>query len=337
MKRGYMDWNKELLPAGVLENRRRVLMETAVKAGADAVVIYGDVYSADELSFYVNYAPYWCNSAAVITADEFYMVTGHNNRVNPWISTLTGLKEENLLAAGFKVPVKIAESLKDKFPLGGTIGIIGKYVMAEVIKELKNHGFHPVMLDSLVSGLLKNTDEAYKKTAAKAAAILKHAFIQGEAAYDRGGNSKTVAAEIEYDARKNGAMDIVLYAAYDGQEFGLPVMKEDLGGHWTLYGLMQYLGVWVSLAQPCGINYKQAEALLDRAAGWLIPGAETAGNMEGYEISVKRVTADAISNLNEEVKELCENQIVAVSAYCKSDGIYCEKMYCVTGKGAIAL
>lgn len=91
MKRGYMDWNKELLPAGVLENRRRVLMETAVKAGADAVVIYGDVYSADELSFYVNYAPYWCNSAAVITADEFYMVTGHNNRVNPWISTLLSL------------------------------------------------------------------------------------------------------------------------------------------------------------------------------------------------------------------------------------------------------
>ena len=72
MKRGYMDWNKELLPQSALDQRRQALRDEAKKADVKAVIVYGDVYSADELSYYVNYAPYWCNSASVITEDDVY-------------------------------------------------------------------------------------------------------------------------------------------------------------------------------------------------------------------------------------------------------------------------
>lgn len=348
MKRGYMDWNQELLPLEALKQRRKNLLDCAAAQGVAAVVVYGDVYSADELSYYVNYAPYWCNSAAVLTPEETYMVTGHNNRVNPWISSLTGLSEDQLLASGFQVPVRTAKSLKERFPEGGRIGIAGKYVMADVVKELKKQGFETVVLDGIIGDALKTADEAYRNTAAKAAEILEQAFGRGREEFLAGGTSKTTAAEIEYAARKNGAMDIVLYVSYQGRQFGLPVEEDDAGGVWTVYGLMQYLGVWVSRAETYGTDTEAVRRQLEAAARQLRPGKPDAMEKErgeaiesraaaDCEIAVKRVTADVISDLNGELGALADHQVVAVSAYEASTGIYLEKMYCVTDEGAVAL
>lgn len=337
MKRGYMDWNQELLPLDTLKRRRENLLEAAAAEKVRAVVIYGDVYSADELSYYVNYAPYWCNSAAVITPDETYLVTGHNNRVNPWISSLTGLSEDQLIASGFRVPVRISESLKERFPEGGRIGIIGKFVMADVVKELKKQGFEPVILDNVIGDVLNTADDAYRNTVKKAAGILDHAFQRGMEEFLAGGTSKTTAAEIEYDARKNGAMDIVIYVSHRGRQFGLPVSEDDGGGVWTVYGLMQYLGVWVSRAETYGAETEAVRRQMEAAAGELRPGKLAVIPADGYEITVKRVTADVISDLNGELTELSNQQAVAVSACETSTGIYVEKMYCVTDEGAVSL
>lgn len=353
MKRGYMDWDKSLLPLPALETRRSLLMEKAAENGALAVVIYGDVYSADEFSYYVNYAPYWCNSAAALTEEEIYMVTGHNNRVNPWISALTGLGEESLLASGFKVPARTAQSLKERFPEGGRIGIMGRYVMAEVIKELENQGFEAVVMDESVSRLLETGDGPYQETAAKAAGILREAFEAGDREYGTGGTSKTTAAEIEYSARKNGAMDIVIYVSYKGQEFGLPEIQEDAGGRWIVYALMQYLGVWVSYGKTFGCDISEAKAQVKLSAGKLFPGVcpqkdldgGAAGHcgdtgdrqMPGYDIEVKRITSDAVSGLNPELREMGERQVVAISAWEESRGVYFEDMFLVTDKGAVVL
>ena len=125
MKRGYMDWVKELLPETALEKRRADILSAALGNGFDAVIIYGDVYDADELSWWCNYAPYWCNSALILDRNgSKALVTGHNYRVNPWISELTGFAQEELIPAGPRVPVKVAEYMTGLRPDGGKIATI---------------------------------------------------------------------------------------------------------------------------------------------------------------------------------------------------------------------
>lgn len=337
MKRGYMDWNKELLPQSALDQRRQTLREEAGKAGVRAVVVYGDVYSADELSYYVNYAPYWCNSAAVITADDVYMVTGHNNRVNPWINELTGIEQEKLFASGFKVPVRTAMSLKERFPDGGRIGIVGKYVMNDIAEALKEEGFEIVVMDDAEEELTRKRDESYKKTAAKAARILREAFKAGEADYAVGGTSKTVAAEIEYEARKNGAMDIAVYVSHDKNAYGLPVPSEDKGGKWNVYASMQYLGVWVSMEKTFGIDCTVVEAERNKAAEAFIPGTKAVYTCGAYKICARKAVSDAAGVLNKNACDVAEGQILSLTVYDMEKDICSSDMYYITEKGAILL
>lgn len=337
MKRGYMDWDKNLLPLSALEERRQALMKEAAGMNVLAVVVYGDVYSADELSYYVNYAPYWCNSVAVITEKEVYMVTGHNNRVNPWIHTLTGIEEEKLLASGFKVPSRTAESLKERFPQGGRIGIIGKYVMADLADALKAQGFEPVDMDDIQTKLMQKTDASYREMASKAAEILHQAFKRGEEEYAKGGTSKTVAAEIEYGARKNGAMDIVLYVSHEGNAFGLPVTMDDAMGKWTICGVMQYLGVWVKLTRTFGAPIASADRQLEAVASELVPGSKIPGETGNFEVVVQQVLSDVVSDLNQETNEIRLDQVLYVEVYEKKSSIYSSNMYRITEKGAVVL
>ncbi|MDO5349452.1 MAG: hypothetical protein Q4E86_05880 [Lachnospiraceae bacterium] len=336
MKRGYMDWDKSLLPLSALEQRRALLLGAAKRAGVKAVIIYGDVYSADELSYYVNYAPYWCNSAAVLTENDSYMVTGHNNRVNPWISTLTGMEQEKLLASGFKVPERTAQSLKERFPEGGRIGMIGKYAMAAMADALAKEGFELVVMDAEEAELLQHADAAYRATAAKAAEILRQAFKQGREDYANGGSSRTVTAEIEYSARKNGAMDIVLYVAYEGEAFGLPEVREDANGTWSVCALMQYLGVWVRMTETFGVDLTALRAELAAATAGLVPGRISAAS-QGARITVSQVLSDAVSDLNAKVERLTDGQVVSVEACDAANGIFCGEMYQISEKGAVAL
>ena len=333
MKRGYMDWNKELLPQSALESRRQALLEAAQKEDIQAVVVYGDVYSADELSFYVNYAPYWCNCVAVLTQDDLYMVTGHNNRVNPWIHTLTGIEQEKLLASGFKVPERTAQSLKEHFPDGARIGIVGKYTMDTVANALKQQGFELVEMDAAITDNIRMKDASYKNTVLKATEILKNAFEIGHEDYAKGGTSRTVTAEIEYGARKNGAMDIVMYVAYDSRAFGLPEVRDDAKGTWTVCALMQYLGVWVSMTETFGADLKNVKEMLEEAGKGLVPGELKLPD----RVKVSQVLSDSISDLNEKMHQATEGQILFMEAQDADTGVSLGGMYQVTEEGAVAL
>lgn len=337
-----MDWNKELLPAKALEERRGTLMAIAKEQGIAAVIVYGDVYSSDELSYYMNYAPYWCNSAAVFTSDgDAYMVTGHNDRVNPWISELTGLPIEKLLASGFRVPQRLADSLKTKYPEGARIGLVGKYVLGAVEKKLTESGFEVIAMDDMVVPALNQADESYVKTVKKAMEIINGAVAEGISVMNtKDVSQKVVCAEIEYYARKNGAMDVILYTSEDGCAFSLPEAAEAGSGVWNVYVLMQYLGVWVSYGLTMGTDQRQAQdvrEVLRKAAETIVPGKVIAA-ADGYKITVKsRMLSDTISSLNTVSEAVAENQVISIGALEESKGGYTERMFLVTKQGAVAL
>ena len=336
MKRGYMDWDKSLLPLERLAARRDLLVRQLREENLDAVVVYGDVYAADELIELTNYGPYWCNTAAVLTsAGALHLVTGHNARVNPWICQMTGIKEDQITPAGMKVPQKTAQVLRQMFPDGAKIGIVGKYTLSRSVEALRDAGFSVTYLDSFTDGLLDLRDPAYLATVEKGHRLMEAALNRALQAVPEDATIQRFCAEVEYALRSSGAMDVVLLAATEGCAFSVP--KPEQARQWNLFLNVQYLGEWLVFAFPVGGDERIYDAV-DRAAAQLEVGGDPSAEVEGYEISVKaRVLSDQISSLNHSGTFLARHQVISISVQDRSGGGYAEKMYRMEDTGAIAL
>lgn len=340
MKRGYMDWVRDILPEATLKARRDVLAKLAREQGLKAVIVYGDVYAADELSWFCNYAPYWCNAVLLVTQDSgVTLVTGHNYRVNPWISSLTGLPEAQILPAGPRVPAKLAERLADAFPEGGTVGTVGKYILSDVKLELSAKNFETVPVDSAAAKETDRFDRSFREMEKRAYAILKEAVRTGiSSCRGKAATKKEVCAEIEYAARRNSAMDVFLYTSDDGRSFRLPDSESSAAGAWNLYVVLQYLGVWVGCGLPVGAAADGAWAKLDRLARGLKPGTLPKLEADGCRVLVRpNGAADMVSSLGTFDGRLYEGGIVSVAMLEEGTGSYFERMYEVCADGAKAL
>ena len=324
MKRGYMNWDRELLPESALKQRRARLLQLLKEKDLDAIVVYGDVINADELVDCSNYGPYWCNCAAVITADgDYQLVTGHNARVNPWLMEMTGLPDEKIRPAGMKVPTKTAELLKSLIP-GGTVGLIGKYTPADIGKALEKAGFNVRYLGNDSDKLLANRDQAYLATVRKGHALMEEALERALASTAEMSIKQSCAC-IEYELRNAGAMDVFISAGTEGGAFTLP--EEKFADSWNLYVNVQYLGVWICFACPVGKNTDEY-AVLNTRAEQLKPGTMP----EDIEVHTT-ILSDSVRSLNHRADDLEEGQVF--SLYHQSEqGAYTEKMYCMTVDGA---
>lgn len=337
MKRGYMDWDQALLPPQALEYRRATLARQLRREGLDAAVIYGDVNAADELIDFSNYGPYWCNTAAIITADgRYHLVTGHNARVNPWICQITGVDESQITPAGMKVPQRTAEVLRTLLPQGGSVGLVGKYTLADSAAALRAAGFSVTSIDRFTSGLLDARDDAYRAVVDKGHRLMEDALLRVLDGAAGGGSVKQLCAEIEYALRSAGAMDVVLLASARGLEFSFP--REECPERWNLFVNVQFLGQWLVFGCPVGASRAGLDAALDAAAGQLRPGCAPQAAVEGFDIEVKtRVLSDHISSLNHSGAALAPGQMFSVSACDRTAGTYVEKMFRMDGDGPAAL
>ena len=338
MKRGYMDWVKELLPETALEKRRADILSAALGNGFDAVIIYGDVYDADELSWWCNYTPYWCNSALILdSSGGRALVTGHNYRVNPWISELTGFAQEELIPAGPRVHVKVAEYMTGLRPDGGKIATISKYFPESIKKALEDKGFTVETMDAAAEQQITCGDQSERALLKKAADILNSAIEAGMSVYaEKELNKKELCAEIEYAARKNGAMDIFIYTSDRDCKFRLALDGESADGAWNIYVIMQYLGVWVSRGLTVGAYDTSAE--LDALAAQIKPGKRPALKRNGFTVGIRpRTGADMVSSVCAESEAVEAGSIISVYMLDNSTGAYCEKNYCVEESGAAAL
>ena len=327
MKRGYMNWDKELLPVETLKKRRESITSLIRRNNMDAALIYGDVINADELIEATNYGPYWCNTVAILTASgEYCLVTGHNARVNPWLSEMTGLPEEKLFPAGMKVPAKTAEVLKSLLPEGSSIGIIGKYTLANLESAVKKAGFLTSFICSETDEMLALRDDAYRNTVIKGHEIMELA-INTAVKDSLGKTIKQICADIEYAVRKAGAMDVYLFAAENGCAFTIPT--EVTAERWNIYLNIQYLGEWLTFAFPViegrETDYSVIDSIVSKLDQKALPN-----NVQIHN----RVLSDSFSTLNDMAdSSLPVGNVFSVCLHGE-DGSYFEKMYVKTDNGA---
>ena len=90
MKRGLVCWDKSELPTDELAARLATVHAVARKKSVDAVVVYSDVWRANDARYVSNYMPYWNRAFVVVPRDEKpILLCSLSPRVYPWIKTVT--------------------------------------------------------------------------------------------------------------------------------------------------------------------------------------------------------------------------------------------------------
>lgn len=342
MKRGFVGWKLSLLPKQALEDRRRKFVQYIRDMGLDCAVIYGDVVSADELQYLTNFAPYWSDGAAVITKEgKLLIITGLSARVNPWVMQITGIEEENIIAAGPKLSAKISEVMQKLVPVKGKVGLVGTCTPNKLIKALSEGDFQLTFLNSAKEELLVQRDHAYRDIILEGATLLNDSIRD---VFDRAAKTpmtrKEVAVEIEHQCRMNGAMDFFCLTAGKDLVFN---QLEDINepGPWTIYIQMQYLGEWLVIGRTLGAekNLPELVKTRDYIAQQLKPGKlDLCCDNKEIDVLIKPIVAsDHLSSMIKRTHELHVGQVISVAVIQREEGLYLEDVYIITDKEALLM
>jgi hypothetical protein len=90
MKRGLITWDKARVPASAFATRLDALNQLMERYAVPALVVYTDVWRANDVRYVSNYMPYWNRAFAVIArAQKPVLLCSLSPRVYPWIKTVT--------------------------------------------------------------------------------------------------------------------------------------------------------------------------------------------------------------------------------------------------------
>jgi len=94
MKRGLITWDRAELPRSVFDTRLANARAAMAAAGVPALLVYTDIWRANQGRFLTNFMPYWNRSLAVIPSEGApVLLCGLSPRVYPWIESVTLFEE----------------------------------------------------------------------------------------------------------------------------------------------------------------------------------------------------------------------------------------------------
>ncbi|MDL2214078.1 hypothetical protein LJB76_00795 [Clostridia bacterium OttesenSCG-928-O13] len=341
MKRGYMERNATLVPDALLAQRQQALVSKFSEYGVVACVVFGDVADADELHYVSNLGPYWGNATCVLnSAGERFLVTGMTARVNFWVSMMTGVDKDHIRAAGPKVNSAVAGYLKETYPGGGAIGMVGEYFPADMQSAIQAEGFTTVWMQDVVETAMETRDEGYQKTLQKGIELMKTAYAGAFKGADTDGRTmQQIVADTEYACRKAGAMDCYILAGDESLVF-TKAADQKAKGPFTLYALLQYLGEWLCIIRGTSAE-KNAEASRVRDA---VLAAQKPGptalcwEENGWQIALcNEMRSDHAAFAYDGKAELSDGQIFSIRVCHAQKGILIEDMAQLGENGAVLL
>ena len=338
MKRGYMERNAALVSEELLARRQAALVSHFDEYGVDAVVVFGDVADADELHYISNLGPYWGNATCVLNKKgERFLVTGMTARVNFWVSMMTGVEMDNIRSAGPKVNEAAAKYLKETYPDGGTIGMVGEYFPADMQTAIEAAGFSTVWMQDVVEKAMETRDTGYRETLFKGIGLMKNAFADAlKGAGSDGRSMQQITADVEYACRTAGAMDCYLLAGDESLVFAKAEDKQ-AEGPWTLYALLQYLGEWIPIIRNTDASKnREAFAVRDVILAALKPcTAELTWEENGWHVAICNQTrSDHAAFAYTGTATLVPGQVISIRICNPQQGILIEDMVVIEENGS---
>ncbi len=294
MRRGLLAWNRDEVPAAVLDARLARLRAAMARDGIDALVIYTSFPRPAAVSFLTHFVPYWSQAALVVPPDgPTALVSALSKRVSGWVHETAHIGEivstgnigdgaAKLISARGAKRVGVVELAK--LPGG-----IGRPLAAGL------EGTALVDASALFAAIRHPADATEIALSRRAAAIARDA-MDGALA-EESETADALIAAIEGAARLAACEEIIVNVAPDlALDARLARIEGDaaLGERFAVRASVAYKGAWVRLTRTIDrAGGDGARRQADAALALVAPRAGAASAAAAAQNGVRLVAATA--------------------------------------------
>ncbi|HVY80387.1 MAG TPA: hypothetical protein VG994_05340 [Steroidobacteraceae bacterium] len=242
MKRGLVKWDRNELPADELGARLAAVHALARKKGVDAVVVYSDVWRANDGRFVSNYMPYWNRAFIVVPRDEKpILLCALSPRVYPWIKTVT---VHETIVASPSPPASLFKLCAERgWQRLAVCDIDG--LPADLHKEL---GVGKVELVDVARSELRPPPTEVEVAMHARAARMARDVLDKELALARGQTDHELTGRLERLLRHAGAEDVVILVS-DGRHPPVPAAGRVVDAQTSVVVAIEYNGHWAKVTR----------------------------------------------------------------------------------------
>jgi hypothetical protein len=243
MKRGLITWDQARLPASAFATRLGALNQLMDRYEIPALVVYTDVWRANDVRFVSNYMPYWNRAFAVVPRGEKPMLLcSLSPRVYPWIKTVT---IHEIIVASPSLPAQLVKLATERS--WSHVGILD-------YEGLPNDLYSQIRAEQLkIVDIARNLvrpapDAAEIEMHRRAAAIAREA-LAGELLESVSGTTEfNLIGRIERLVRRAGAEDMVAMVS-NGRSGFRPASGERVGRGTSIMVAVEYSGHWAKVSR----------------------------------------------------------------------------------------
>ena len=236
MKRGWITWDKAVIPPAAFEARLAVARAHLATHDLSALVVYSDVWKSNQGRYFSNFMPYWNRALIVIPRDGApVLLCALSPRVYPWIKSVTIFEE-----------IKPSPNLTQQLlAMCGEKGWkrIGVLDLPQLPYDLQL----PDAVDVPWRAVRPAPDE-FEVSMHREAAKLARAILESEMPGGAGSIDHEFVGRLERKFRREGAEDLVILVT-NGKTAPLPPAGATLGNSFSASVALEYRGHWVKIAR----------------------------------------------------------------------------------------
>jgi Xaa-Pro aminopeptidase len=291
MKRGLMQWDRELLPESELNIRQMAIKAKMAARGLKLLAIFGDNYASEDVSYLTNLNFYWAKGLLLIGLDrEPVIFTELSKRVHAWIHEVCPVNEVH---SSRNLGKDLGRYILDNYEVQDTINVIDKSslrsntlgvstfdhlpesVRLELEKELP--GWDIVEAGEILEELrLQPTPGELKRSTVAAHMAIEAVHKVASKAEDGIIFDHNVVSIIERHCRISGAQDVLVKVGSAGGEsipLGAP-RGNKIKFPIAIDIKVQYLGCWARVGRIVTGNgtLGQAPSILQKMWSEIKPG-----------------------------------------------------------------
>ena len=267
MKRGLIQWDRAELPASAFESRLARVRGVLTERGLPALLVYSDVWRANQARFLTNFMPYWNRSLVLLPADGApVLLCGLSPRAYPWIRSVTVFEE--VRPAGKLIPAVTQLCAERGWRRLGVLDLL--QLPLEVCGPLRQSDLE---LADVAAHEVIVADEPELAMRRRAAKLAREVLIE-ELPKGTGLSDFKFSGRLERALRLAGAEDLVIQLS-TGKTAPRPASGATLGNEYSVSLALEYCGHWVRVTRAQASNSALTllgerfhSAMSDPSSGW---------------------------------------------------------------------
>lgn len=244
MKRGWINWDQAEIPPSAFQARLNRVRKTLAERELPALVVYTDVWRANQARYFSNFMPYWNRSLLVIPQkDPPILICGLSPRVYPWIRSVTILED---IRPGGNLARPLLQLCSEK--RWNSIAVLDLPQLPYEISAPVCAGAVEVV-DLPSHAVCEPGLDEWELSMRRHAAKLARQILAEEMAKGAGTLDYQFVGRLERAFRRAGAEDLVILLS-NGKLAPRPATGAVLEESYSVAAAVEYRGHWIKLSRP---------------------------------------------------------------------------------------